>query len=124
MGKISKLIQRIEGYDWEESHDFEVTAISLADIEDGRYGVILRQLDEKNKNPVETLVNRLRAYPTDKEIFVITRIAQSTKLYHWHVELVVDSNDNYVPVTEERKVKNEEEDGSDTEEHMEAEEQA
>ena len=121
MGKISKLIQKIEGYDW-ENQDFEVTTISVADNENGRYEVTLRQLDEKNKNPVETLINRLHAYSTDKEIFVITRIVQSTVLYHWHVELVVDSNDNYVPATEERKMENEKEDGSDKKEHMEAEE--
>lgn len=126
MGKISKLIQKIEGYDWEESRDFEVTVISVADNENESYEVTVRQLDEKNKNPVETLVNRLRAYSTDKEIFAITGIQQSEVPYQWHVRLVVDKNDNYdnYVSTEEKKVENEKEDGSDTEEHMEAEAQA
>lgn len=102
MGRLSKIIQKIEGYDWEEGHDFEV--ISVADDSDGRYEVTLRQMNEKDRNPVETLVNRLRAYSTDKEIFAIVGIKQAEVPYQWHVKLVVDKNDGYVS-TEEKEEK-------------------
>lgn len=108
MGMISKIIQKIEGYDWEEGHDFEV--ISVTDDTDGRYEVTLRQMNEKDRNPVETLINRLRAYSIDKEIFAIVGIKQAEVPYQWHVELVVDKNDGYVS-TEEKEEKDDAETG-------------
>lgn len=110
MGRLSKIIQKIEGYDWEEGHGFEVTVISVADDADERYEVTLRQMNEKDRNPVETLVNRLRAYSTDKEIFAIAGIKQAEVPYQWHVELVVDKNDGYVS-TEDKEEKDNAETG-------------
>lgn len=102
MGRLARIIQKIEGYDWEENRDFDVTVISVADDEDGRYEVTVRQLKEKDRNPVETLVNRIRAYSTDKEIIAIVGLRQSEVPYEWHVELVTDRNEGYIP-TEEAK---------------------
>lgn len=98
MGRLSNIIQKIEGYDWEEGRDFDVTVISVADNEEGRYEVTLRQLKEKDRNPVETLINRLRSYSTDKEIYAIVSLRQSQVPYEWHVELVADKNEGYKPV--------------------------
>lgn len=100
MGKISKLIQKIEGYEWEEGRDFDIMVISVADEENGRYGVTVRQLNEKDRNPVETLVNRLRSYSTEKEIFAISSLQQSEVPYQWHVGIVIDKNEGYVPTEE------------------------
>lgn len=101
MGMISKIIQRIEGYDWEE-HNFEVQGIT--ELEGSAFAVHIKQLNEEDRNPVETLVNKLRSYSSDKNIFAIVSLRQSEVVpYQWHVELVVDKNENYVPIEESKE---------------------
>lgn len=98
MGMISKIIQKIEGYEWVEKHDFEVQGITR--LEEGSLAVHIKQLNEKDHNPVQTLVDRLHSYSSDKEIFAIVSLKQSEVPYQWQVEIVVDKNEGYVPVEE------------------------
>lgn len=98
MGMISKIIQKIEGYEWEEKHDFEVQGITRLEegFLAGSFAIHIKQLNEKDHNPVQTLVDRLRSYSSDEEIFAIVSLKQSEVPYQWQVELVIDKNEGYV----------------------------
>lgn len=95
MGMISKIVQKIEGYDWEEGRNFDVQGIT--ELAEGSFAVQIKQLNEKDRNPVETLVNRLRSYSTDKEIYALQNVSQNDVPYIWDVKIVIDKNEGYVP---------------------------
>lgn len=96
MGMTSKIVQKIEGYDWEKGRDFDVQGIT--ELAEGSFAVHIKQLNEKDRNPVETLVNRLRSYSTDKEIYALQNVSQNDVPFTWNVKIVVDKNEGYVPV--------------------------
>lgn len=70
MAGVSRLAQRIEGYDWEKKES-GFTVIKAEYLGDGRYSLTVEQTDKGMVNPLASLVSRLSAYRTDKVMYEI-----------------------------------------------------